>query len=719
MIGRLHYATIAISVLLVAILLTASKIVTKENLVPLTTTTSYHDLNNRGNTEPLKRIDNLEMLSTAATDANTTNILYRLPSSIQQSEYPLLIVKPGHLNESNLYQLNNGQLELISQSTRYDFEAAPEFMGFQHSYKLHAHAKEELYLQVKHYRKMAPSVEVWEYETFNRVDNQYNQLFTAIFFGIILLILVNAFFYLIIKRKEYLLYIFYNSTFLIFLMGSTGYIYQFPALSFLANSKNALFIFLCLSMYALYSFTQAFLSTHKLAPVEHKFLNFFRVSMLVFFAAGFIISPVPQLIVSMANLTLVLAFPLYLWLVIKLLRQGNRQAFFFALAFALLIIAGVCRIFATFGILPMNFLFSHGFAIASLLEATIFTLGLADRVLQMKAQRDSAKKEFLESTQAYELQKNFSTLLNNITQKLHNTKSQDYETIVVSTFLKDLRKRIKFVSAAAIYQMDAKVQIYAASAQERQKFSQVIRDNSLQIKRICDLKTPKRLEADIIYEDMFIIPVAMRGHEWSCLVLEVDDDFRPTNSMLDFLQHYATELTRCLLNIESLRLIKTKAETDDLTRLLNRGAILERLELNLVKAQRNKDDLAIAFVDVDNFKSVNDEFGHETGDRCLKNLAHLLIEELPQNSVIGRYGGDEFLAILPKVNKLDAKHFLTIVSDKIIPMIVENKKCVYTISIGISELKADTKDRLQLIREADKALYASKDKGKNQINLAH
>ena len=103
----------------------------------------------------------------------------------------------------------------------------------------------------------------------------------------------------------------------------------------------------------------------------------------------------------------------------------------------------------------------------------------------------------------------------------------------------------------------------------------------------------------------------------------------------------------------------------------------------------------------------------------MKNLAQLLIDELPENSVIGRYGGDEFLAILPKVTKLEAKHFLTIVSDKIIPMVVENQRCEYTISIGISELKSDTKDRLELIREADKALYASKDKGKNQINLAH
>ncbi|GAA4353012.1 diguanylate cyclase [Kangiella taiwanensis] len=718
MIGRLHYATIAISILLVAILLAASKIVTQANLVPIKTDLSFYDLKDPEQIKNLNRIHNVDIFLTKKTQLKQTHKLYRIPNTIKQITNPLLVITPGLLEETRLYQLERGNLQLLSKSTRYDFNSAPEFMAFQHSYNLQNITSKELYLYVEHYRETSPVVEIWEYETFNRLDNQYNQLYTAIFFGILLLILVNVFFYLIIKRREYLLYIFYNSTFLVFLMGSTGYIYQFPALSFLANNKNTQFVFLCLSMYGLYSFTQAFLSTKKLAPVEHQCLTVFRGAMLLYFITGFIFFPIPQIIVNMTNLTLVLAFPLYVWLVVKLLRRSNRQAFFFSLAFALLILAGVCRILTTFDILPMNFIFSQGFAIASLLEATIFTLGLADRVLQLKTQRDTAQKEYLERSQAYELQKNFSTLLNNITQKLHTSKSQEYETIVVSTFLKDLRKRIKFVSAAAIYQMDDKIHIYTATSQERQKYSQVIRDNSLQIKRLCDLKAPKRLEADIIYEDMFVIPVTMRRHEWSCLILEVDDDFKPTESMLDFLQHYATELTRCLLNIESLRLIKTKAETDDLTRLLNRGAIVERLELNLVRAQRNNDDLSIAFLDVDDFKNVNDTFGHETGDRCLKNLANLLLEELPNNSLIGRYGGDEFLIILPKIGKFEAKRYLKIVSEKIIPMIVENQTCRYTISVGVSSLKSDTKDSLQLIREADKALYVSKNQGKNQINLA-
>jgi diguanylate cyclase (GGDEF)-like protein len=412
------------------------------------------------------------------------------------------------------------------------------------------------------------------------------------------------------------------------------------------------------------------------------------------------------------------AFPLYLWLVFKLLRRANRQAFFFAIAFALLIFAGVCRILATFGILPMNFIFNHGFAIASLLEATIFSLGLADRVLQIKMQRDSAQQESIERSQAYELQKDFSTLLNKITQKLHASESQEYESVVVNTFLKELKSKIHFLSAAAIYQVDTRLHIYTKTEHDKRKYTQVIKNNSLQIKRLCDINQPKQLEAQAPYNHMFVIPVSMRRHEWSCLILEVTEDFKLTSSMLDFLQHYATELIRCLLNIESLRLIKTQAEADNLTQLLNRGAIIDRLEFWLAKAKRQHDNLSIAFVDVDNFKLVNDNFGHEAGDYCLKALAKLLQEGLPETCIVGRYGGDEFLVILPEMTKGHAKSQLDKVQKRITPLSLEGKPCHYTISIGISDITATTKDSLELIREADKALYVSKNHGKDQINLA-
>lgn len=719
MIGRLHYATIAISIILVAILSAVSLMFSDDILKPLKVSFHTIDLNEDfDGHDSFANITNLDSIAGTEQESKALNALYKIPDKDLLPNNPLLVITPGHLSQTSLYKLEKQQLILLKSQSRYQHEKAPEFMGYAKTFHLNELTGEQLYLHVIHERKTKPVLELWDYSTYNRVDNQYNQLFTAIFFGIFLLLLVNSFFYLIFKRKEYLLYIFYNSCFLIFLMSSSGYIYQFPALSFLASNKNILYAVFTLSLYALYHFSQEFMGTKREAAAEHKVINAFKYSYLTLFALSFVLPSIPQPLIHLTNLLVLLAVPLYIWLVIKLLKKGNRQAFFFALAFALLIITGVTRVLTTFSILPESFIFNHGFAIASLLEATIFTLGLADRVLQIKAQRDNAQKEYQERSQAYELQKDFSTLLNKITAKLHSSKSTEYETIIVNTFLKELRNKIHFLSAAAIYQMDARLHIYAKTEHEKNKFSKLIKNNSLQIRRLCDLDQPQKLEANKPHQNMFVIPVTMRSHEWSCLVLEVTEDFHPTDSMLDFLQHYATELIRCLLNTESLKLIKNKAETDSLTQLLNRGAILDKLQLSFSLAKRTGKPLTIAFVDIDDFKLVNDNFGHAAGDLCLKNLACLFIEELPNTCFIGRYGGDEFLIIFPDTSKDTASSYLSKVSERIIPLIVENKSCRYTLSVGISGLRDETKDTLHLIREADKALYVSKNEGKAQINQA-
>lgn len=721
MIGRrLHYATIAISILLVATLYGVTISLSNADLQPLEENFTSINLNQQSSLpSSIANIKNIDELISQNSDDKALNLLYPIPRDRIQGDNPILVIKPGHLNVSTLYALKNNSLVKLDSQSRFEFESTPEFIDYARIFKLaKIKTDTQVYLSITHSKQTEPFVELWEYETFNRVDNQYNQLFTAVVFGIFLLLLVNSFFYLIIKRKEYLLYIFYNSLFLLFLMGTSGYIYQFPALSFIGSNKNTLFAIFSLSLFALYSFAQEFMSTKVQAVVEHKVLDAFKYIHLFLFALAFFVIPITQPLINILNGMSILAVPVFIWMLIKLLRKNNRQAFFFAIAFFLLIITAVLRVLTTFGVLPEAFIFTHGFAIASLLEATIFTLGLADRVLQIKVQRDNAQKESEERSQAYELQKEFSTLLNNITQKLHSSKAEDYEEIVVRTFLKQLSKRIVFQSAAAIYQMDEKLHIYTKTERDKRNYKQVVKNNSLQIKRLCDLEKPQRLSGSHDYKNMFVLPVSMRRHEWSCLILEVDQNFQPTESMMDFLQHYATELTRCLLNIQSLRLIKTQAETDDLTRLLNRGAIIDRLKLNLTRAQRSNNELTIAFVDVDNFKMINDNFGHETGDLCLKHLAQIFIEELPENCIVGRYGGDEFLIIFPGITKNEAKFHLNMVSQHTLPMIVNQQSCHYTLSIGISAATAETKDTLQLIREADKALYVSKNEGKNQINLA-
>jgi diguanylate cyclase (GGDEF)-like protein/PAS domain S-box-containing protein len=160
--------------------------------------------------------------------------------------------------------------------------------------------------------------------------------------------------------------------------------------------------------------------------------------------------------------------------------------------------------------------------------------------------------------------------------------------------------------------------------------------------------------------------------------------------------------------------------TDDLTGLLNRRALIEELEDEVRRTKRYKSDLSLIICDIDYFKEVNDNFGHDTGDRVLQNVSDLIKESLRNTDIIGRYGGDEFLLILPETSMGRAKE----IADRIRLAVKEfelqmegNKPIRTTVSLGVAEFNADKENINGLIKRADNALYMAKGKGRNRVYI--
>ena len=167
--------------------------------------------------------------------------------------------------------------------------------------------------------------------------------------------------------------------------------------------------------------------------------------------------------------------------------------------------------------------------------------------------------------------------------------------------------------------------------------------------------------------------------------------------------------------------LRIQATHDTLTGLLNRGAILDRLESEIARSKRERTRLAIAMCDIDHFKKVNDDYGHQPGDAVLKQVARRLREALRTYDAIGRYGGEEFLAIMPGCDLSHAaalgERLRACISGK--PMPGTDPPLRITISVGVSQ--ADDPDAIQaddLIRQADNALYAAKRNGRNRVEAA-
>lgn len=173
-----------------------------------------------------------------------------------------------------------------------------------------------------------------------------------------------------------------------------------------------------------------------------------------------------------------------------------------------------------------------------------------------------------------------------------------------------------------------------------------------------------------------------------------------------------SEVIRRVEEIErSNRKLLEKSKTDSMTGLLVKSAVIEKLN-NFIE-RSPKSTISVLMFDIDLFKQINDTMGHQTGDVSIRNLTNLIKTSFRQDDIPGRYGGDEFIVLLPDTPPIKA----FIIADRFRELIQNKTNPPITISMGISSYPADGKTPAALIDAADKALYISKQKGRNCVTL--
>jgi two-component system cell cycle response regulator len=169
-----------------------------------------------------------------------------------------------------------------------------------------------------------------------------------------------------------------------------------------------------------------------------------------------------------------------------------------------------------------------------------------------------------------------------------------------------------------------------------------------------------------------------------------------------------------ILELQSALL--TRARNDSLTGLLNHGAILEELAKEFNRCRRENKPVSILLADLDHFKQINDRHGHQTGDSVLRAAAERIRSAVRCYDHIGRYGGEEFLIVLPGCDIEDALKL----SDRVRNCVqAESDKIPFTISIGIATTHhLNDVSELQLVCAADEALYKAKENGRNRAEVS-
>ncbi|MBB6218548.1 two-component system cell cycle response regulator [Anaerosolibacter carboniphilus] len=203
----------------------------------------------------------------------------------------------------------------------------------------------------------------------------------------------------------------------------------------------------------------------------------------------------------------------------------------------------------------------------------------------------------------------------------------------------------------------------------------------------------------------------------SQILMSGADDYisKPINKDIFFARLNANLRTyRLLQKLKQKNLeLEEMAKLDSLTRLYNHRYIYERLEEEIQRAKRYKHDLSIIMFDIDNFKQVNDIYGHPTGDEVIVKVSSTLKNICRSTDILGRYGGEEFLILLPETGLADGIKLAERLRTQIADLTYSQESLKVTISGGVATL--GNQGALELVKKVDNLLYEAKNSGRNKI----
>lgn len=186
----------------------------------------------------------------------------------------------------------------------------------------------------------------------------------------------------------------------------------------------------------------------------------------------------------------------------------------------------------------------------------------------------------------------------------------------------------------------------------------------------------------------------------------------------------ATDITELKENVQALHeakhLAETLSRTDDLTGLRNRRALLDDARMLFNLARRYGTDLMLVMLDMDHFKQVNDQYGHPCGDQVLKRITQAIQHSIRDVDVFGRYGGEEFMLVLPGLDVRHGLNTLERVRQAVADLDIACPQGSFRVScsMGAALQGAQHCNLDRLIAEADQALYCAKQRGRNRVELA-
>jgi diguanylate cyclase (GGDEF)-like protein/PAS domain S-box-containing protein len=533
-------------------------------------------------------------------------------------------------------------------------------------------------------------------------------LFNGLFFGVMgFLIIYSLFAWSILRQNAYFYYILLIVGVVAFKAANNGF---FPRVTIFFHPETILHLLtagICLAFIFNIIFVSSFMNSRAKYPILYGILRIFLIfaviNLILYCYDYYLGNSFAMIYGPILGWVLVIAIGLmWYW--------GESYARYLFFGHILLPIFGMVHVSVMFGLIPYNFVFTQLLKVAYLSQGMFFALALADRYSMM--------------------QKNFQRILED------EVAERSEELVIANESLHqeiNERKRVEKAIERAKNEWEQTFDTVPDLIAIIDRNYNILRAN----KAIADkLNThPREMIGKKCYEVCHGIEESIpmcplnqsladgKEHSGEILINKLGGVFLisvtplPTeNGEPEGFVHVARDITERKILEARLRKL---AITDGLTNIWNRRHFIHLTGRELERTRRYGGQMAIAIIDLDDFKSINDTYGHDVGDEILKKVAEIVRKTLRKVDIFARYGGEEFVIAFPETGLSQAVK----VAERLCQNVSEislNSSCSpwhLTMSVGLTVTGPDSPDLMKLLKQADEALYEAKSKGKNRVEV--
>ncbi len=604
------------------------------------------------------------------------------------------------------------------------------------------------YIRVETDTAMILPITLWETTEFMEYQ-QDSQLFLGVYYGVILVIVIyTMFLYIFTKVKDYLYYSVFIASMGLFLFTFNGLSFQYlwPNNPWWAQVAINFFIF-CGSASGFF-FTEKILPVYKFSPLLQKLLAGIKIFAMVMIPLTLFLDFTLMMQLGIATVIagafIVIPAAALCWF------KGHYLAVYMFYGWVIFAMGISLMVSRSLGLVPDTFVTMHGAQLGFMIKIVLLFLALADNMQILRQQKENVEEKnrhFEAERQKFKQADTLNSMLREIS--LHDDIKKSTKKL-----LDHINKIVPFQYGCFIIKEGEKFNLledssslggYVIKNSDENRHRQLIEKV---FNKALSTETPLILDglghgsSVSLYpflsetKSAAIIPMVSQGKHYGVLVLESFSANAYSQVEGYMAMNFAGQASLAIENARLFQKTSYQAITDGLTGLYNRRYFADRGNQELDRARRYRENLSVIILDIDDFKQVNDTWGHTTGDKVIQAVAELCLEDIRNIDIACRYGGEEFAILLIETDLENAAS----VAERIRIDLENRRIAVYgdvsgdnyehtsehmsehtaehisvTASFGVASSNGEIEQFDDLIIRADKAMYLAKEDGKNNV----